>query len=269
MKKYIPTIFLTLIFLIGLSLLLYPTFSNWWNSFHQSRAILNYSSALTQLEDSDYSALFQAAEDYNEALARIDFPLMYYDRIEGYETTLNAGGNGIIGYVEIPKISVSLPIYHGTSESVLQIAVGHLEGTSFPIGEKNTHCVLSAHRGLPSAKLFTDLDKLELGDTFTLTVLDRKMQYEVDQILIVEPQDVEALYVQEGEDLCTLMTCTPYGINSHRLLVRGHRVEIGDAPKIRHVTADAVQLKPELVAAALAVPSFLLLLMIPKRRNRP
>lgn len=224
MKSRLSSILLSLIFLIGLSLLLYPTFSDWWNSLHQSKAVMTYHSALETLPGEDYAALFDQAQAYNEALAQLNFPLMYYDRVEGYENLLNVSGNGILGTVTIPKINVSLPIYHGTSEAVLQVAVGHLEGTSLPTGRKSTHCVLSAHRGLPSARLFTDLDKLEPGDRFTLTVLDRELTYEADQILVVEPQQVEVLYVVEGEDLCTLMTCTPYGINTHRLLVRGRRI---------------------------------------------
>ena len=271
MKKHLSTILLVIIFLIGLSLLLYPTFSDWWNSFHQSTAIISYENAAASLAPADYSAFFADAQEYNEQLAQVPFPLMYYDQVDGYDSILDVTGTGIMGYLEIPKIKLSLPVYHGTSENVLQVAVGHLQGSSLPIGGEGTHSVLSAHRGLPSARLFTDLDMLEVGDTFTVTVLDLLMTYEIDQILIVEPQDVEALYVQDGMDLCTLVTCTPYGVNSHRLLVRGHRIEnMVEAPTIR-VTGDAVQIAPIIVAPFVALPMLLALLIIllfPKRKSR-
>ena len=262
MKKHASTILLILILLVGLSLLLYPTVADWWNSFHQSRAIVDYDSAMADLDPEDYSAYFQAAEEYNRQVAQLNYPLMYYDQVEGYEEALNLTGNGIMGYIQIPKIDVSLPIYHGTSEGVLQVAVGHLEGSSLPPGGEGTHCALSAHRGLPSARLFTDLDLMEVGDTFTLTVLDRLLTYQVDQILIVEPQDVEALYVVEGEDLCTLITCTPYGINSHRILVRGHRIENAPEERVFRVTAEAIQIDPIIVAPMVAAPMLLILLIV-------
>jgi len=224
MKKAWPTILLIFFFLIGLSLMLYPTVSNWWNSLHASSAIVNYEAAQMNLSDEDCKALFDAAEDYNRKIAQIAFPLMYYDQVPGYEQALNLDGSGVMGHISIPKIRIELPILHGTSEGVLQKAVGHLEGSSLPTGGEGNHSVLSAHRGLPSARLFTDLDQLKVGDRFTLSVLNREMVYEIDQILTVEPQEVEALYPIEGEDYCTLVTCTPYGVNSHRLLVRGKRV---------------------------------------------
>lgn len=270
MKSRLSSFLLLLIFLIGLSLMLYPTFSDWWNSFHQSRAVQTYRQAVKELPD--YGVFFRDAQAYNDELSQLNFPLMYYDRVEGYENLLNAAGNGILGTVKIPKIQVNLPIYHGTSDSVLQVAVGHLEGSSLPTGEKGTHCVLSAHRGLPSARLFTDLDKLETGDRFTLTVLDQELTYEVDRILVVEPQQVQSLYTVEGEDLCTLMTCTPYGINTHRLLVRGRRVYPEKAPAALQITADAQPLSIAPAAAILASPvliSLLLILLIPKRRYDP
>ena len=195
-------------------------------------------------------------------------------QIKNYNSVLNLGGTGIMGYISIPKLQVELPIYHGTAEPVLQVAVGHLEGTSLPIGGIGNHSVLSAHSGLPRAKLFTDLNKMEIGDTFSITVLDRELTYQVDQILVVEPRDVEALYPVEGRDLCTLITCTPYGINSHRLLVRGQRVENGVPRQMPTVTADAIRLAPPVTAAILASPFFLLLLIalvlpypIKNRRN--
>ncbi len=271
MKKHFTTILLVIILVIGLSLLLYPTVSDYWNSLHQSRAIVDYDAALSQMAPEDFSALFEEAEDYNKRIAKLRFPLMYHDEVEGYEEALDISGTGIMGYLTVPKIDVQLPVYHGTSEGVLQVAVGHLEGTSLPTGGEGTHCVFSAHRGLPSARLFTDLPKLELGDTFSVTVLDRLMTYEVDQILIVEPAEVEPLYVVEGEDYCTLVTCTPYGVNSHRILVRGHRIENPEEVKLIYVTADAVQIAPVLVAPLVAAPMLLILLIIliiPKRRKK-
>ena len=225
MKKILPTACIVMCFLIGLSLLLYPTVSNRWNTMHASSVIVDYETAREKLTEADYEALFAAAEDYNRRITAIDFPLMYYDQVDGYEETLDPDGAGVMGYITIDKIQVELPILHGTSEGVLQKAIGHLEGTSLPTGGEGNHCVLSAHRGLPSARLFTDLDRMETGDRFTLTVLNRELIYEVDQILIVEPQEVEALYPVQGEDYCTLVTCTPYGVNSHRLLVRGKRIQ--------------------------------------------
>ena len=225
MKKTWPTVIVIVCFLIGLSLLLYPSVSNWWNSIHASSVIIDYAAAQKNLSDEECEALFAAAEAYNRSISEIDFPLMYYDQVEGYEQTLNLDGSGVMGYITIPKIDVKLPVLHGTSEGVLQKAVGHLEGTSLPTGGTGNHCVLSAHCGLPSARLFTDLDQMKTGDQFTLTVLNRELIYEIDQILTVEPQEVEALYPVEGEDYCTLVTCTPYGVNSHRLLVRGRRIQ--------------------------------------------
>ena len=274
MKKHLSTIILVLILVIGLSLLLYPTVADWWNSFHASRAIASYDSIVANLSDEDYTSLFEDAQEYNRKLAQLKYPLMYYDEIEGYYDLLNVTGNGVMGYVEIPRIDVRLPIYHGTSEGVLQIAAGHMEGTSLPTGGESTHCALSAHRGLPSARLFTDLDKLEVGDTFVLNVIDRVLTYEIDQILIVEPTNVEPLYVTEGEDYCTLVTCTPYGINSHRMLVRGSRTDNAVQDKAIRVTADAMQIEPVLVAPFVAAPILLLMLLmllIPnpkKRKNR-
>ena len=271
MKKHLTTILLVIILLLGLSLLLYPTVSDYWNSLHQSRAIMDYDEALSQMKPEDFTALFEVAEDYNRRIAKIAFPLMYHDQVEGYEEALDISGTGIMGYLTVPKIDQQLPIYHGTSEGVLQVAVGHMEGTSLPTGGEGTHCVLSAHRGLPSARLFTDLPKLELGDTFSITVLDRLLTYEVDQILIVEPAEVNELYVVDGMDYCTLVTCTPYGVNSHRILVRGHRIENPEEVRIVHVAADAVQIAPVLVAPIVAAPMLLILLIIliiPKRKRK-
>lgn len=250
---------LILILIAGLSLLLYPTVSDYYNSFHQSQAIVGYNDTVSKLNDEDYSEIWNAAVAYNESLlSRKSGFMLKDDQKRQYEQLLNVEGNGIMGYVEIPKLEVHLPIYHGTDEAVLQVAIGHIEWSSLPVGGTNSHCVISGHRGLPSAKLFTELDKLVLGDTFMLHVLDETLTYEVDQILIVEPQDVEALQVVEGEDLCTLVTCTPYGVNSHRLLVRGHRVDNAAVVVERRVAADAVEVEPLVVACVLMVPCMLL-----------
>lgn len=261
MKKRISTISLILIFLAGLSLLLYPTISDYWNSFHQSRTITEYANEVAQLDDDTYERLLESAKEYNQELAA-DKPryLMTEEEWEEYEAQLAVSDSGIIAYIEIPKIKCFLPIYHGTDEDILQIAVGHIEWSSLPVGGESTHCVLSGHRGLPSARLFTDLDKLETGDLFVIRVLDEILTYEVDQIHIVLPEDTKELEIVEGKDYCTLVTCTPYGINSHRLLVRGHRVENQeDAQNIR-VTADATQIKPVIVAPFVALPMLLILL---------
>ena len=272
MKKkgnHLITILLVLIFLLGLSLLLYPAVSDYWNSKHQTRAIAVYSEEVSGLDEDQYQALWEAAAAYNASLLeRNNAYLLTEEQKAAYEQLLNVSGLGIMGYIEIPSIDCSLPIYHGTEESVLQIAIGHLEWSSLPVGGESTHCVLSGHRGLPSAKLFTNLDKLQEGDVFLLRVLDEVLTYEVDQILIVEPQETGALRIVEGEDLCTLVTCTPYGINTHRLLVRGHRIENAPEARLVRVTADAVQIEPLLVAPIVALPMLLLLLillLLPKR----
>ena len=272
MKKkgnHLITILLILIFLLGLSLLLYPAVSDYWNSKHQTRAIAVYSEEVSGLDKDQYQALWADAAAYNASLRERDNAyLLTEEQKAAYEQLLNVSGLGIMGYIEIPSIDCSLPIYHGTEESVLQIAIGHLEWSSLPVGGESTHCVLSGHRGLPSAKLFTNLDKLQEGDVFLLRVLDEVLTYEVDQILIVEPQETGALRIVEGEDLCTLVTCTPYGINTHRLLVRGHRIENAPEARLVRVTADAVQIEPLLVAPIVALPMLLMLLillLLPKR----
>lgn len=266
------TAFLVLLLLAGVSLLLYPSLSDYWNSMHQTRAIASYAETVSQLDTAQYDEMWKAAQDYNRSLAQRETAFALTDEQKAaYESLLDVSGLGAMGYIEIPEIDCSLPIYHGTEESVLQVAVGHLEWSNLPVGGEGTHCVLSGHRGLPSAKLFTNLDKLAVGDTFLLRVLDEVLTYEVDQILIVEPEQVDALGIMPGEDYCTLVTCTPYGINTHRLLVRGHRVENTPEAARMHVTADATQFDPLLVAPALAIPVLLLLLMIllvPKRRRK-
>ena len=272
MRKHLSTILLVFILLIGLSLLLYPSVSDYWNSFHQTRAIATYAENVAKLDNNQYDHLWEDARAYNEALPFRSNP--YYlseEQKAQYESLLDVSGLGVMGYIEIPEIDVSLPIYHGTEESVLQIAVGHLEWSSLPVGGESTHCVLSGHRGLPSAKLFTNLDKLREGDTFLLRVLDEVLTYEVDQILIVEPQEIDALKIVEGKDYCTLVTCTPYGINTHRLLVRGHRIDNIEQAKTIRVTADAIQIEPMLVAPIVAIPMLLILLillLLPRRRKK-
>lgn len=266
------TLLLVLIILVGLSLLLYPSVSDYWNSLHQTRAIAAYAEEVANLDNDAYDQLWQDAASYNQSLlTRSNTYLLSDEQKAEYARLLDVSGLGIMGYIEIPEIDVSLPIYHGTGESVLQIAVGHLEWSSLPVGGESTHCVLSGHRGLPSAKLFTNLDKLREGDTFLLRVLDEVLTYEVDQILIVEPQETAALQIEEGKDYCTLVTCTPYGINTHRLLVRGHRIENMEEAKTIRVTADAIQIEPLLVAPVVAIPMLLLLLillLLPKRPQK-
>ncbi len=263
MKNKISTIILSLAFLAGLSLLLYPTASDYWNSMHASKAVADYSAEVTQLTQTQYDEIWAAATAYNQSLRDRNGSFYLTDeQKEQYEALLDVNGTGIMGYIEIPNIKLSLPIYHGTEDSVLQIAVGHLEWSSLPVGGEGTHCVLSGHRGLPSAKLFTNLDQLVEGDTFVLRVLDEVLTYQVDQILIVEPEDTDALKAEEGKDLCTLVTCTPYGVNSHRLLVRGHRIENQAQAEAIRVTSDAMQIEPLLVAPAVALPVLLILLIV-------
>lgn len=269
--NHITTIVLVLILLVGLSLLLYPSVSDYWNSFHSSRAISAYAEDVANLDEVQYEEMWSAARAYNRALAERSTNFALSDaQKEEYEKLLDISGVGIMGYLEIPELNMSLPIYHGTEESVLQIAAGHLEWSSLPVGGESSHCVISGHRGLPSAKLFTDLDKLQKGDVFVLRVLDEVLTYEVDQIRVVEPSQVSDLEIVEGSDLCTLVTCTPYGINTHRLLVRGHRIEnIQESQTIR-VTSDAMQIEPLIVAPIVATPVLLLLLvllLLPKRKD--
>lgn len=261
MKRKLSTMLLILVFFAGLSLLLYPSLSDYWNSFHASQAVATYSEEVRNLNADKYDRLIGEAREYNAALpGRYKaFFLSESDR-STYNALLDVNGTGVMGYIEIPTIQISLPIYHGTEDEVLQIAVGHLDWSSLPVGGEGTHCVLSGHRGLPSAKLFTNLDKLVAGDKFAIRVLDEVMTYEVDQILIVEPNDLSALAIEKGKDLCTLVTCTPYGVNSHRLLVRGHRVE-NESEEIR-VTSDAIKIDPLIVAPAVALPMLLALLFI-------
>ena len=247
------TLLLVLIGLVGVGLVSYPSIANWWNSFHQSRAVSEYTQTVANMNSDEYTEILDAADAYNQRLARTGILWNTSDEQKAdYESQLDVSGTGVMGYINIPKIEVTLPIYHGTSEEVLQIAVGHIEQTSLPVGGESTHAVISSHRGLPSAKLFTDLDEMVVGDTFTITVLDRTVTYEVDQIRVVLPDDLSALAIEEGKDYCTLVTCTPYGVNTHRLLVRGHRV--ANAQGEARVVADAVQITPARVAPFIAIP---------------
>ncbi len=257
MIKDKTTIILSLIFLIGLSVMLYPSFSNYWNSKRQTEAVASYDAAVNRMSDKEYDKYFAEAESYNRELLNITNPLENEAKLPGFNDILNITDSGVIGYITIDKIDTELPIYYGTSEGTLQIGVGLLDGTSFPVGGKGTHAVLSAHRGLPSAELFSRLDEMEEGDTFQITVLNRVLTYEVDQIHIVIPEDVEDLAIDPDQDYCTLMTCTPYGINTHRLLVRGVRIEgLGES-----VPADAYQVDPREVAVVITLVILVILML--------
>lgn len=269
-KNNFINILLVVILLVGLSLLLYPSVSDYWNSFHQTQAISDYTETVDRMDQEEQERMWDAAVAYNEELGEVGTHFhMEEEQQKKYEQQLNVGNLGVMGYIDIPKINCSLPIYHGVDDTVLQVAVGHLDWSSLPVGGEGSHCVLSGHRGLPSAKLFTNLDQLIEGDTFMLRILNETLTYEVDQIRIVEPQEVEGLTIEAGKDYCTLVTCTPYGINTHRLLVRGHRIENlkeGSAA----IVADAVQIEPLLVAPIVAIPILLLclvLVLIPRRKH--
>ena len=263
MKKRWTNWLLVLALLVGVALMVYPTFADYWNSFHQSRAIASYTQTVATIDNDRYDQMWQDAFAYNEELRhRTNRYYLNEEQLALYNSLLDATGLGIMGYIEIPSIGVSLPVYHTTSEAVLQVAVGHIEGSSLPVGGESTHSALSGHRGLPSATLFSNLDKVVIGDTFALKILDQTLTYQVDQILIVEPYDLSGLEIVGGQDLCTLVTCTPYGINSHRLLVRGHRIETPEEEKVIRVVADAVQIEPLLVAPVVAAPLLLLLLIM-------
>ena len=256
------TVALIVVLVTGLFLLLYPSFSDWWNSRVQTKLISNYNEIVAKLDTEDYTQLWDSARAYNGDLWGRNNPyLLEESQRERYNGLLNPGGDGIMGYVQIPEIDITLPIYHGTDELVLQTAIGHLDWTSLPVGGAGTHCVISGHRGLPSARLFTDLDKVRVGDVFMLHVLDDTLTYEVDQIRIVEPDETDELLLQAGKDLCTLVTCTPYGVNSHRLLVRGHRVEnLAETVDVR-ITADAVVVEKLVVAPFVLLPILLVMLV--------
>lgn len=263
LKKNWINLLLGLILLTGLGLILYPSVSDYWNKMHQSRAISQYSEAVANLNQEDYDEILAFAHAFNEKLNTSTGLGSYSNElVADYQNALNVQGTGVMAYIEIEKINCYLPIYHGTAEEVLQSAVGHIEGSSLPVGGESTHCVLSGHRGLPSAKLFTDLDKMEIGDTFVIRVLNETLTYEVDQVLIVEPADTSSLGIEEGKDYVTLVTCTPYGVNSHRMLVRGHRVPNNKNSKAGKVTSEALQIKPSVVAPLIAIPILLILIIL-------
>lgn len=262
-KGNASTVLLILLLIMGLSLLLYPTVSEAWNTRYNRHAVSAYTDVVSTLDENRYQELWDEAIAFNAR--RLESGLMFYLSAEEetqYQQILNLSGNGIMGYIEIPSLGNKFPIYHGTDESVLQVGIGHLEWSSLPVGGESTHCIVSGHRGLPSARLFTDLDQLQKGDTFLLHILDEILTYEVEQILIVLPSETDALRVEAGKDLCTLVTCTPYGVNSHRLLVRGHRIENAAQSIQVRVTADALRMEPLAVAAVLFFPILLLLLFI-------
>lgn len=260
-KQKWSTFVLLFVFFIGLSVMLYPAISTYWNSRTQSQAIVDYEKILDSIPETDYSAVFEAADNYNGELKKLNFPLIEYDRIKDYHEVLDISGTGMMGYLTIDTIGVELPVYHTTDDDVLSIAVGHLQGTSLPVGGEGNHTVVSAHRGLPTATLFTNLDHLEVGDTFRFTILDRTITYQVDQIKTVDPADTADLVMEPGEDQCTLLTCTPYGINTHRLLVRGTRIENVEQQTI-HITSDAHQIEPLIVTPIVALPILFTLMMI-------
>ena len=277
---------LVLILFIGIGIAAYPVFSEYWNSLHQTRAIMGYAERVAEMTNEEYEQVWNAALDYNQRL--LEKPNRWAidsDYLDDYETQLNVDATGNMGYISIPKIDVNLPVYHGTSDTVLQTSIGHITGTSLPAGSAHTdpedwlkpdfasHCVLSGHRGLPSARLFSDLDAMEVGDLFYLTILDQTLTYRVDRITVIEPEDMEELEIVPGKDLCTLMTCTPYGINTHRLLVRGSRVENEKNYLEVRVTADAIRIEPVYVAPFIAIPVLVLmalwvLLMTSGKRKR-
>lgn len=264
-------ILLILILVAGLSLLLYPSISDYWNSFTQTEVIVDYTKQIENLDEEKYDQILSEARAYNEKLVgRTNHYVLSDEQKAEYEKLLDVSGIGIMGYIEIPAINCTLPIYHGTEDSVLQIAVGHLEWSSLPVGGKSTHCVLSGHRGLPSAKLFTDLDKVIVGDIFILRVLDEVFTYELDSIMIVEPHETDSLLIEKEKDYCTLITCTPYAINTHRILVRGERVENPEESKNIRVVSEAVQIEPLIIAPIVAVPILLALfvkIMIPNKKS--
>ena len=269
-KKHLLTVLMLMGLAIGVGLLLYPSVANYWNSFHQTQAIMSYSEAVSQMDTEDYKKILDDAKAYNKKLGKTGIQWVLSDAQKAeYQKQLQIGTSDVMGYISIPKIHVKLPLYHGTEENVLQTSIGHLEQTSLPVGGKNSHCSVSGHRGLPSARLFTDIVDLKEGDTWTMTVLNETVTYEVDQIRIVEPEDLSNLQIEKGKDLATLITCTPYGINTHRLLVRGHRIPNADGDA--NLTADAIQIEPIYIAPFLAAPilvALLAILLITTRRAK-
>jgi sortase A len=263
LKKQLPNLLLLSVFLIGLCLLLYPTVSDYYNSFHQTKAIANYEETVADLDDNTLEEAWAAAEEYNQALVGRGVSRFEptEEETEEYNQLLDISGVGTMGYIEIPTIGVKLSIYHGTGKDALQTGVGHMEGSSLPTGGESTHVILSGHRGLPSAKLFTDLDQVQVGDQFYLHILDQTFAYEVDQIRIVPPEDLSQLNIEQGKSYCTLVTCTPYSVNSHRMLVRGHLVDYKEQISVE-VTREASVLDSIYVLPLLIVPMLLMLLAV-------
>ncbi len=260
LKKYVIELILSIILVAGLCLILYPTVSDWWNSLHQSRAIASYVETVDGLSEEECEERLAKARAYNEKLAAGNRGFVLTEsEMEEYHALLDVSGTGMMGYVQIPSIGVSLPVYHGTDEAVLQMAIGHIPGSSLPVGGESTHCLISGHRGLPSARLFTDLARLEEGDIFTLTVLGQKITYQVDQIRVVLPAEQQDLMIMDSQDYCTLITCTPYGINSHRILVRGTRVQ--NLEETHEVRAEAVKLPVYQVVLTTGIPIVLLVVL--------
>lgn len=259
-RSWISTLILVLLLLAGVGIMAYPTVSDWWNSMHATRAIASYVEAVEAMTQEEKDAILDAARAYNEKLSPgVNFSLTDEEMAE-YESLLDLTGTGIMGYIRIPSINVNLPVYHTVEESVLQIAVGHIPGSSLPVGGETCHTVMSGHRGLPSARLFTDLDKISEGDIFSVTVLDEEFTYMVDQVRIVEPEDTTELGIVRGKDRCTLVTCTPYGVNTHRMLVRGCRIDTPEGPI--EVRQDGVKLPTYIVAPAIAIPMLFILLLV-------
>ena len=261
LRKNLITIILFGMIVVGLGLIAYPSVADWWNSFHQTRAVAAYASVIADMSHEEYDKILNEAAEYNKQIAETGVRWQMSDEeIQEYNSILDITGTGIMAYIDIPKIHVQLPIYHGTDDTILQIAVGHITGSSLPVGGETSHCIVSGHRGLPSAKLFSDLDELVVGDLWTVNVLDQTLTYEVDQIRVVLPTDLKYLEMEDGKDYCTLVTCTPYGVNTHRLLVRGHRV-----PNVQgnaRVTADALQIEPAYVAPFIGIPIILILIVM-------
>ena len=251
---------MVLFFFIGLLILLYPSLSNLYNQKNQSKAIIDYEAIIKTVGIKDYSSEFEKAIEYNNKLSSMNNHLATYRTLKNYNELINVNNNGMMGYITIDKIKVELPIYHGTDSKILSFAAGHLEGSSLPIGGEGTHSVISAHRGLPSSKLFTDLDKLEIGDTFTIKILNKTLTYEVDQVKIVFPKEIENLKIEKDKDYVTLLTCTPYGINTHRLLVRAHRIENQKAKT--YIVTEGYRINNMIVMPILAIPIILILLIM-------
>lgn len=260
MNRKILKIILFVIFFIGISILIYPFISQYYNSKVQSRVVEDYKNNIKKIEKEDYTDIFNEANNYNDELLKLDYPFIEYKKISNYNNILNINNNGMIGYINIDKLKLELPIYHGTSTSVLNVAVGHLEGSSFPIGGQNNHTVLAAHRGLPNKELFTNITKLELGDIFTITVLDRTLTYQIDNIIVVPPTDTTYLQIEDNKDYVTLLTCTPYGLNFHRLLVRGTRIEIKEEKNII-IIREANLIDKRLVAIIMTIPVIIILII--------